>query len=237
MHIHCLQHVLFENAGTIADWAQQHGHTIIYTCFSEPDFVLPDINACDALLIMGGYMNVDDEAQFPWLKQEKELIRSAVSAGKKIMGICLGSQLIAAVLGARVYAGIGKEIGFYPLRFTDAALAHPFFNHFQNPYTVFHWHGDTFDLPDAATLIASTVPCKHQAYLIHDKILGLQFHFEMNEGVIEDMLTHDGHELEEKGDFISTKEAIRNNSHYLEQNKQDLFLLLDKFLRSEHVPS
>lgn len=183
----------------------------------------------DALLIMGGCMNVDEEIKFPWLRQEKAFIKAAVDAGKKVLGICLGSQLLAAALGSKVYPASQKEIGFLPLQFTGGALAHPFFQHFNNLYTVFQWHGDTFDLPGNALLIASTDVCKHQAYLINNHVLGLQFHFEMNETVLDNMLLHDGHELEEEGNYIQTKAAIENGNAHLKQNKKDLFLLLDKF--------
>ena len=193
---------------------------------------IPSINDIDALLIMGGYMNADEEEKFPWLKEEKKIIKQAIDTGKKVIGICLGSQLIAAAFGNKVYAGKEKEIGFFPVSFTGAALQNPLFNHFPQSYTVFHWHGDTFDLPAGANLIASTEVCSQQAFLIGSTVLGLQFHFEMNETVIEDMLLHDGHELDEKGPYIQTKEQIRGNYHSLQQNKKDIFLLLDKFFEA-----
>lgn len=230
MHLHCLQHVSFENPGTIAEWTALNNHTISYTAFFERNFTLPAVNEFDVLLIMGGYMNVDEEDKFPWLAQEKEFIRQAIDSGKKVIGICLGSQLIASALGNKVYSGTEKEIGFFPIQFTEKALKHPLFNHFTNPYTVFHWHGDTFNLPEDAELIATTNICKHQAFLIEDKVLGFQFHFEMNEAVIQDMLLHDGHELEEEGNNIQKSTDIKAAFHYLQQNKKDLFLLLDKFL-------
>ncbi|MBX9783849.1 MAG: amidotransferase [Chitinophagaceae bacterium] len=229
MNIHCFQHLTFENPGTIKEWAEHKGHNINYTLFYEDNFLLPDVKDMDALLIMGGYMNVDEEEQFPWLKEEKRFIKKAIDAGKKVIGICLGSQLIAASPGAKVYPGKEKEIGFFPVTFTDEALHHTFFNHFTNPYTVFHWHGDTFNLPVNAQLIASTDVCKHQAFTIGSNVLALQFHFEMNKEIVEDMLLHDAHELEEEGTYIQTKDEIRKAFHYLQQNKQDLFLLLDKF--------
>jgi GMP synthase-like glutamine amidotransferase len=230
MHIHCLQHVTFENPGTIVEWAKNHHHIISYTHFFEENFTLPNVADIDALLIMGGYMNVDEETKYPWLEAEKNFIKQAIDANKKVMGICLGSQLIAAALGCKVYYASEKEIGFFPVSFANDALQHSLFNHFTNPYNVFHWHGDTFDLPINAQLIASTNTCKHQAFLINNNVLALQFHFEMNENVIEDMLLHDGHELSEEGTFIQTRETIRQQYHYLQQNKKDMFLLLDKFL-------
>jgi GMP synthase-like glutamine amidotransferase len=231
MHIHCLQHVAFENPGTIVEWAKNHHHIISYTHFFEEHFTLPNVADIDALLIMGGYMNVDEETKYPWLEAEKNFIKQAIDANKKVMGICLGSQLIAAALGSKVYYATEKEIGFFPISFTEEALLHTLFNHFINPYNVFHWHGDTFDLPINAQLIASTNTCKHQAFLINNNVLALQFHFEMNETVIEDMLLHDGYELAEEGNFIQTKETIRQQFHHLQQNKKDMFLLLDKFFK------
>jgi GMP synthase (glutamine-hydrolysing) len=229
MLIHCFQHVKFETPGTIKDWADERGHTISYTYFFEKSFTIPGVNDIDAMLVMGGYMNVDEEEKFPWLKIEKEFIKQAIQVGKKVIGICLGSQLIAAALGNKVYAGKEKEIGFFPVEFTEAALSNHLFNHFSSPYTVFHWHGDTYDLPADAALLASTNPCKHQAYLIGNNVLGLQFHFEMNEIVLEDMLLHDGHELEESGKYIASKDEIRTNYHHLLQNRKNMFVLLDKF--------
>jgi GMP synthase-like glutamine amidotransferase len=231
MKIHCFQHVAFENPGAILDWAERNRHSLSYTNYFEDDFSLPQIDEIDVLIIMGGYMNVDHYDKFPWLKAEKQFIKQAIDAGKKVIGICLGSQLIASALGISVYAAAETEIGFFPVSFTDNALENPFFNHFKNPYNVFHWHGDTFDLPANAELIASSESCKNQAFLIDKNVLGLQFHFEMNETVIEDMLLQDGHELEEKGDYIQSADVIRNQFQYLNQNKQDLFLLLDKFFK------
>ncbi len=229
MKIHCLQHVSFENPGTLTDWAVMHQHSISYSYFFEKDYLLPSIDEFDVLLIMGGPMNVDEEDQFPWLTAEKIFIKAVIDAGKKVIGICLGAQLIAAALGSKVYAGKEKEIGFFPVEFSNMALKHPLLNHFSNPYTVFHWHGDTFELPENAQLIASTDVCKHQAYIIGSNVLAFQFHFEMNETVVEDMMLYDGHELEEEGKYIQTKSEVRNSFHYLHQNKQDLFLLLDQF--------
>jgi GMP synthase-like glutamine amidotransferase len=232
MRIHCFQHVEFENPGTIADWVEINHHSISYTYFFTKNYSLPLLSDIDALLVMGGNMNADEKEKFPWLTEEKKFIKQAVDAGKKVIGICLGSQLVAAALSKRVYAGAEKEIGFFPVTFTDEALAHPLFNHFDNTYTVFHWHGDTFDLPATAQLIASTTACSHQAFLIGSTVIGLQFHFEMNEKVIADMLLHDGHELEEKGNYILSATKIKEQIHYLIQNRKDMFLLLDKFFAS-----
>ena len=229
MHIHCFQHAPFETPGTILEWAKQNKHLISFTYFFQENFSIPALEEIDALLIMGGSMNVNEEEKYHWLKAEKQFIKEAIDAEKKVLGICLGSQLIAAALGASVYKGKEKEIGFFPIKFTREALQHPLFNHFRNPYTLFHWHSDTFDLPAGAQLIASTEVCNHQAYLIGEHVLGLQFHFEMNETVLEEMIKHDGYELEEKSKFIQTKDEIRSSFFNLQDNKTDLFHLLTKF--------
>ena len=229
MRIHCLQHVKFENPGTILEWAAQNNHSIGYTYFFESQFIWPDLDAVDALIIMGGSMNTDELEKYPWLIGEQILIREAIKAGKKILGICLGAQLIAAASGCKVYQGTEKEIGFFPIQFSDTALDLDLFNHFYNPYTVFNWHGDTFDLPEGAVLIASTAICKHQAYLIGNSVLGLQFHLEMNEAVVEAMMRFDGQELNASASQIQTREKIKEGFTYLQQNKKDIFLLLDKF--------
>ncbi|NCI47664.1 glutamine amidotransferase-related protein [Sediminibacterium soli] len=146
-----------------------------------------------------------------------------------MLGICLGSQLIASAMGAAVYKGREKEIGFFPVQFSNAALTHRCFSHFTGTYTLFHWHGDTFDLPGNAIPIASSGVCPNQAFMIGDNALALQFHPEMTTASIEQMLLHDGGELEENGPFIQSKETIAGHYHLLDQNRKDLFLLLDAF--------
>ena len=232
MKIHCLLHVSFETPGTMLDWAALRGHELKYTRFFEKDAVLPQIHTFDALLIMGGHMNVDEEERYPWLRDEKRFISDCINAGKKVIGICLGAQLVAAALGAAVYPGTEKEIGFFPLQFSAEGDRHKWFDHFTDHYPVFHWHGDTFDLPASALLIASTTVCKHQAFVIGDNILALQFHPEMNRDTIAAMVANDGNELCEEGKYIQSEEEINAGKTHLEQNKKDLFLLLDKFFNT-----
>lgn len=229
MNIHCLQHVSFENPGTIKDWADENNHSITCTYFFEESFSLPGIKSIDALVIMGGDMNVYEEEKYPWLAKEKEYISAAMGAGKKVLGICLGAQLIATALGSKVYPNNEKEIGFFPVHFSHSALKNPLFYHCSNPFIVFHWHGDTFDLPANAQLIASGEACQHQAFLIGKSVLGLQFHFEMNGTIIDNMIVHGGEELEAGGKYIQSKEGIQSGYAHLLKNKADFFMLLDNF--------
>jgi GMP synthase-like glutamine amidotransferase len=229
MKIHCFQHVAFENLGTIENWAVSNNHSISYTYFFEKNISFPDLSEIDMLIVLGGFMNVDDEEQFPWLKSEKEFIKKAIDSGIKVIGICLGSQLISAALESKVLKSQETEIGFYPITFHQTALDSSLFRFLSNPYTVFQWHGDTFELPQGAQLSASSEGCKNQAYLLGTNILAMQFHIEMNETVLNEMLKHDGHELKKKGKYIQTESEIRANYHHLQQNKTDLYELLNQF--------
>ena len=227
MHIHCLQHVCFENPGTILEWISKNNHTISYTRFFEDNPILPNLDSFDALLILGGYMNVNEEEKFTWLKLEKLFIKQVIDANKKILGICLGSQLLANVLGAKVTQGLEKEIGFYPIEFSKKDNS--ILNHFNKKTTVFHWHGDTFEIPENATLIASSKAFKNQGFMVRDQILAFQFHIEMNEEIIESLMRNEPAELAEKGNYIQSEKIIRTNFQNLNQNKLDFFKLLDKF--------
>jgi GMP synthase-like glutamine amidotransferase len=224
---HCLQHVPFETPGNIEVWAKQKGHAISFTFFFNKG-ELPSVDEFDALLIMGGPMSVHDENDFAWLIKEKEFIAAAIREHKKILGICLGAQLIADVLGAKVYSNKDKEIGFMPVHFNEDALKKPFFTNFNPEETVFHWHGETFDLPDEAVLLASTETCTNQAFMIGDNITGLQFHLEVTPEIVKDMLAHEGHELV-PAPHIHQAAKILEGLGYLRRNKTILFSLLDHF--------
>ena len=229
MRFHCLQHVYFESPGTIVTWIHENQHTLTYTKFFEKS-ALPSPGEFEVLLIMGGHMSVHDEEEFPWLLQEKQLVAHAIRQQKKILGICLGSQIIADVLGAKVYSNQEKEIGFMPVYFTETARQHPLFSHFGEKSTVFHWHGETFDLPKGAVRMAYSAPCQNQAYLIDDNILGIQFHPEITREIIHQMVDHGGKELVSGSPYIHSAEKIGKDLSYMEQDKNQLYQLLDKFL-------
>jgi len=178
MRAHYLQHVPFEGLGNIEQWLQQRGTVISATRFYQPlagDNRLPELGSFDFLIIMGGPMSVNDEAELPWLVQEKTFVRAAVAAGKPVLGVCLGAQLIAASLGAKVYPNRVKEIGWWPVNGLGGAVSG--FS-FPASLPVFHWHGETFDLPPGATLLASSEGCVNQAFAVDGKVVGLQFHME-----------------------------------------------------------
>ncbi|QEC51542.1 GMP synthase (glutamine-hydrolysing) [Anseongella ginsenosidimutans] len=191
LRIHYFQHVPFEGPGSIAEWAQQKGHSLTRTRFYEQE-ALPALDGIDWLVIMGGPMSAHDEGCYPWMAPEKAFIRQAISAGKTVIGICLGAQLIAQVLGARVYPNPQKEIGWFPVTFSGREASGPDAGGLAAgglaALTVFHWHGDTFDLPENCRRIASSEACRNQGFWYTDCVLGLQFHCEVNRAALEEMV-------------------------------------------------
>jgi len=140
-------------------------------------------------------MSVNDEREYPWLVGEKQLIRDAIEAGKAVVGVCLGSQLIANAAGARVYRNREKEIGWYPLRPIRHEVAGEDFFSFPEGLTVFHWHGETFDLPDGAVALAASDATACQAFQIGRRVIGLQCHLETTPETAADIVEHCADEL------------------------------------------
>jgi GMP synthase-like glutamine amidotransferase len=172
---HYLQHEPREGLGSIETWLRERGFQIRGTMLyrGEP---LPDVADFDLLVIMGGGMSANDEDRLPWLRAEKNLIRHAIAADKKVLGICLGAQLIASALGSRVYRNTEKEIGWHEIRGIPGGDDRVF--RFPRSCEAFHWHGETFDLPAGAVPLAESAACRNQAFQIGQNTIGLQFHLE-----------------------------------------------------------
>ena len=204
MRVHYLQHVPFEGLGSIAYWLEAARYETTNTkLFESAKF--PDLKKIDLLLIMGGPMSVNDEDDFPWLVSEKQFIREAFNLGKPVLGICLGAQLIASAIGARVYRNSLKEIGWFPIdgiASNDSSI----FN-FPPSVKVFHWHGETFDLPSGATRLAKSDGCENQAFQIGKSVIGLQFHLETTPKAAWEIVSHCRDELV-PAKYIQTEEEI-----------------------------
>lgn len=175
MRAHFLQHVPFEGLGSIESWLQAEGYTITCTRFFEYQN-LPDSDQIDLLIVMGGPMSVNDEIEFPWLILEKKFIFNVIQSGIPVLGICLGAQLIAGAMGAKVYKNKVKEIGWFPVH--GLVSKNPTTFSFTTSVQVFHWHGETFDLPTGAVCLASSAGCVNQAFAMGKNVIGLQFHLE-----------------------------------------------------------
>lgn len=205
MNIQVFQHVPFEDIGSMALWCGAQQAKVTYTRFFESDD-LPRFEDVDLLIVMGGPMSVNDEDQFPWLKKEKVFIREAIHRGMAVVGLCLGAQLIANALGSRVYPNGQKEIGWFPV--TGILAGRDVFQ-FPDETTVFHWHGETFDLPGGAVHLAKSEGCAHQAFQVGKNVIALQFHLEMLPESVNAMVQHCGDELTEDGTYIQGAEAMR----------------------------
>ena len=206
MHIHALQHVDFEGLGHIGRWIADQGHSLTLTRLYAGD-PLPRLESFDRLVIMGGPMNIYEDDKYLWLAAERALIREAIAAGKSAVGICLGAQLLADALGSSVFSGKNKEIGWWPIRLTEEGKRNSFLADLPEAATVFHWHGDTFNIPAGAVHLAESEGCTSQAFLYDNRILGLQFHLESTSETVREIVPHCGHELV-RGKYIQSAAEI-----------------------------
>ncbi|HNX40195.1 MAG TPA: type 1 glutamine amidotransferase [Methanothrix sp.] len=195
MKIHYLQHVPFEDLANIEGWAISRGHDITATRLFSGE-ALPELESIDWLIIMGGPMNIYEHDRYPWLATEKRFIGRAIAAGKIVLGICLGAQLMADVLGAEVVKNENREIGWFTVDLTAEAKASPLFSVLPQSFTAFHWHGDTFAIPPGALRAAYSRGCANQAFVL-GRAVGLQFHLESSEESLEHLLENCAGELAE----------------------------------------
>ena len=187
----------------IVPWAEANGCKW-ETCeaWHQP---LPSPDSRDTIVLMGGPMSVHDISLHPWLVPEKTWLREQVRNGRKIAGICLGAQLLAETLGAHVFPSRVKEIGWMPVTWTDEARE--WLPELPRQTQVLHWHGDTFDLPEGATRLASTAVCRNQAFLL-DNTLGLQFHLEAGATECARMIEKCGEELHPVYATVQSADAL-----------------------------
>jgi GMP synthase-like glutamine amidotransferase len=176
LRVHCLLHAEHEDSGCIEPWLLAHGHHVTQTRWHAGD-AAPSADEIDWLIVMGGPMNIYEEARYPWLRAEKQLIAEAVAAQRRVLGVCLGAQLLADALGARVTRNAHTEIGWFEVR--RAAGASRLFGALPPGFEAFHWHGDTFAIPPGARLAMSSDACAHQAFELGAHIAGIQFHLEV----------------------------------------------------------
>lgn len=231
MRLHYIQHVPFEHPGIILDWAQEHGYPLSSTQIYQED-AFPAQKDFDWLIVMGGPMNIYEEDKYPWLKKEKEFILQSINSGKIVIGICLGAQLAADVLGGKVTKNAQKEIGWLPVIFNENIKKESVFSDFPEEMTVFQWHGDTFSqLPPNAYSIAQSKGCKQQAFVYGGTVYAFQFHLEIGENTIKDLLHHCSDEMT-VGDYVQTSEYILNNIPMLEPIQKYMKKFLDNLSES-----
>ena len=226
MRAHYVRHVPFEGIGSMQTWLEKNGFQISQTAvFRNDDF--PPVQDIDILIVMGGPMSIHDEKDYPWLIAEKAYIRSAIDSGIPVLGVCLGAQLIASVLGARVYRNEEKEIGWFPVygvQNDDQSDSGLFC--FPDEMLAFHWHGETFELPAGAVHLARSEQCENQSFQWGKNVIALQFHLETTAETAQGLLTHCSDELV-SAPYIQSANDIRLIG---QSNYQSINLLMEEVL-------
>lgn len=225
LNIHWLQHVPYEGLGHIAPWARRHGHALSCTRLYADD-ALPAVGAFDWLVVMGGPMGVYEADRFPHITAEIALIENAIAAGRRVLGVCLGAQLVAAALGARVFASGRREIGWFPVE-AVADSASPFAADLPAPQTLFHWHGDTFDLPAGARHFARSEHFEQQAFSYGERVLALQCHPEMDAPGVAALADAFGARLKPSAS-VQSVDAMRAEQAHFEPARRLLHAWLDR---------
>lgn len=188
-----IQHLHFEDLGTLEQLLLQRNYSIQTIDATTDALDSVDATTPDLMVVLGGPIGAYDEKKYPFLEDEIALINKRLQSNKKILGICLGAQLIARTLGASVYPMAKLEIGFSTLQLSDSAL-HTYLEPLSNDLAVLHWHGDQFDIPKGATHLASSERCANQAFSVGNNVLALQCHLEVDPDRIEQWLV--GHAAE-----------------------------------------
>lgn len=221
MQVVILQHVPFEDAGALLPWLHAHRHQVD-TRHLYRDEPLPEATALDWLIVMGGPMSVHDEAAYPWLAAEKQLLRQCIDGGRRVLGICLGAQLIAEVCGATISANPVPEIGWFPLL---AVGDHPLATLFADQPSVLHWHGETFSLPPGAHPLCHSSGCAQQGFVLDERVIGLQFHCEMTAaGVARLCAADDSHR--QPGQWVQSAAQMLSEQRFYPQADAVMVALL-----------
>jgi GMP synthase (glutamine-hydrolysing) len=236
VRIHVLQHVPFEDEGSIRQWARLRGHALTRTQVFASQ-VFPSQRDFDALVVTGGPMNVYEYDRFGWLLREKTFILDTLEDKSRhpVLGLCLGAQLIADVLGARVTRNPHREIGWFPVSLQPSARRTELFRHFPLEFTPFHWHGDTFSLPPGAAHLASSEACVNQAFMVQDRVLGLQFHLEYTRRNLQAMIRNAGHELVDDT-FVQKEADLLAPAARIRAAQGLLFGLVDAWVATQDGP-
>jgi GMP synthase (glutamine-hydrolysing) len=231
-----VRHVPHEGLGTIADALERS--TVPFTTIDAFAGPLPEFDptAVSGLIVMGGPMNVDEVDRYPFLAEEVRWLQRAVDARLPVLGVCLGSQLLAKALGVKVYPNRIKEIGWYDVDLLPAAANDALFSHIRGQTAVFQWHGDTFDLPTGAVQLARSPQCENQAFRFGAAAYGLQFHLEVTQEIIDSWLREDGNCCELAGlDYIDPTRIRRETPDKLPPMIALGHVVFDRFAQLSHA--
>ncbi len=226
MKVHYIQHVPFEGLSSIESYMKKNKHELSCTQLHQGE-TLPSVNNFDWLIIMGGSMGIYDEENYPWLNSEKELIKSAIKSEKIVLGVCLGAQLIADVLGAKVQRNRHREIGWFNisrLSDTDNTILSTVI---PDNAMVFHWHGDTFEIPKGAYPLAESEACKNQGFILNNRVLALQFHLETTIKSASALIENCRNELD-GSQYVQSEEEMLSNKQKFTDINQIMFSILSE---------
>lgn len=226
MRIHCLQHVDFETAAAIGQWADEKGHVLTSSGFYAGN-TPPPAGEVDWLLVMGGPMSTYDEQELPWLREEKAYLQEVLNAGAKMLGVCLGAQLLAELLGATVGPNPYKEIGWLPVTLSEEAKQHHFFAGLPPVFTAFHWHGDTFSLPENAVPLGESAGCRLQGFFWGQRVLALQFHLETTDDSMEALIAACGDDIT-AGPYVQKPDVMRQRKENIAAMRPVLEIMLGR---------
>lgn len=225
MRVLSLEHVPHEGPGRISGWVQERGHELVRRSLAADDELLGQ-EEFDMLIVMGGPMNIYQHRDYPWLPKEKAFIAEAIQAGKPALGICLGAQLLADVLGGKVMQNAEYEMGWFPVSFSSGERSR-LFSDFPTELTVMHWHGDTFSLSPESRLTGSSIACENQAFSWRERVAGLQFHLELDLPMMA-QLAEDGFIDQWPGQWVQTADTIVHYPLDYAPLKKALYGLLDR---------
>ncbi|HBW93329.1 MAG TPA: glutamine amidotransferase [Enterobacter asburiae] len=231
MHIHFIIHEYFEAPGAYEVWGENRGCSMSYSRVYQGDPLPEDLQSTDLLIIMGGPQSPATTLQeCPWFDAQAEmrLIGRAIEAGKTVIGVCLGSQLIGEALGAAFCHSPEKEIGKFPVRLTDAGKANPLFEDFGHELNVGHWHNDMPGLTPQAKVLAYSEGCPRQIVQYGERVYGFQCHMELTPEVVELLIEHSQNDLSRAAEFRFVETAEKLRSHDYREMNQVLFSFLDK---------
>lgn len=236
MRLHAIQQVPFEGPALIAEWAAERGHELTTSLAITEEY--PACDEVDFLVVLGGPMDADDEVASPWLHAEKHYVVECIAAGRAVLGICLGAQILAEVLGGTVRRNDTKEIGWYAVEKTHTGHSERLLSAWPDGFVTGQWHGDTFDLPAGLEPLMSSEACANQAFLFDHRVLGLQFHMEWSVQSLDTLIDACRDELDVKG--LWTMSALQIEEEAPERiavNRELLFTVLDALAAEVRVRS
>ncbi|MEI5906353.1 type 1 glutamine amidotransferase [Bacillus spongiae] len=227
MRLHYFQHVEYEDLGFIYDWCAENDVQLSKTEFYKEEPIFPDLNKIDGLVVLGGSMSVRDIHQYPWMTKEMSFIQEAIKCQKKIIGICMGAQLIAKALGSTVTQNKYEEIGWHSVDGIGSNKLSTLFR--THPSPLFQWHSDTFKLPKDSILLAKSDACSNQAFIYNHHVLAMQFHLEFTKEIVTHLLHDEGEPP--MGPFTQSSQQIIHEEYFL-QAKELLNKILTVFFKN-----